>query len=158
MPLRGACCAPDSANVKARMSPYRYVISLRVWHPSMPHEEISKATGMDPRRGWTSGDPRTTPKGEPLGGTRTSSYWWAPLTPDSVPSEPTEVEGTLLALLDQLRPLSPFFARMRSEQGKAEVFVGLYSENNLVIDLEPALMTQLSQASLSVCLDYYPWA
>jgi len=49
------------------------------------------------------------------------------------------------------------FADIRSEGGKAELFVGLFSEDNIVVDLEPALMARLAQHSLGICLDYYSW-
>jgi hypothetical protein len=139
------------------MQPYQYVISLRIWHPSMPHEDITSAIGVEPKHNWNVGEPRVSPRGNQLGGTRTSSYWSAPLVSEPTSSETKEIEETLRLLLARFRHLEPFFLKLRREGGKSEFFVGLYSDNNIVIDLEPKLMALLASASLSICLDYYPW-
>ncbi len=123
----------------------------------MPHEEITSAIGVDPKHNWTAGEPRVSPRGNPLGGTRTSSYWSASLISEPISSEIKEIEETLLLLIARYRYLEPFFLKLRGEGGKSEFFVGLYSDNNIVIDLEPELMALLAGASLSLCLDYYPW-
>jgi hypothetical protein len=50
-----------------------------------------------------------------------------------------------------------FFNKVRAEGGKAEFFVGLFSDENVVVDIDPSLMGRLAQAGLGICLDYYPW-
>jgi hypothetical protein len=138
------------------MVPYQYVISLRIWHPTIPHEEISRVVGRNPKRCWTVGTPRFSPKGTPLGGLRDTTYWSAPLTSETTLSEPIEVEKAIATWIDELTMLSAFFNKIRSDGGKAEFFVGLFSERNIEIDFEPSLMGKLAQTSLSIFLDYYP--
>jgi hypothetical protein len=53
--------------------------------------------------------------------------------------------------------LAEFFNKVRADGGKAEFFVGLFSDENVVIDIEPPLLGRLSHAGLGICLDYYPW-
>lgn len=43
----------------------QYDISLRIWHPDMPHEEISKTIGRAPRYAWTVGSPGFSIHGKP---------------------------------------------------------------------------------------------
>lgn len=138
------------------MAPYQYTISLRIWHPSMPHEEILEAISRPATSCWTAGDPRFSPKGKPLGRAKTT-YLTTALTADSVLSDPVEVEHALQAQVDDLTPLTAFFKKIRDEGGKAELFVGLFSPNNLVIEIEPSLMAKFAKCELSICLDYYPW-
>jgi hypothetical protein len=140
------------------MAPYQYVISLRISHPIIPHDEISSAVGMHPETCWTAATPRFSPTGTPTGGLHKSTYWCVGLTAETTISEPIDVEQALGAHADGLAPLTAFFNRVRNEGGRVELFVGLFSENNIVIDLEPMLMGRLAQAALSVSLDYYPWA
>lgn len=139
------------------MSPYQYVMSLRIWHPVVSHEAISEAFGRQPKYCWTVGTPRLSPKGKPLGGLRESAYWSAALIEETATSEPIEVEQALARELDKLEPVTGLFTKIRNEGEKAELFVGLFSENNIVIYLQPSLMVRLAQCSLGICLDYYPW-
>lgn len=98
------------------MNPYQYVISLRIWHPTFPKEEISEMVGRCAKHSWTVGTPRISPKGNPLGGLHKSTYWTTELTEGTMISDPIEVEQAI------------------AEQ-----------------------MGCLAQASLGICLDYYPW-
>lgn len=138
------------------MNPYQYVISLRIWHPDMPHEDFSKI-GHHPKYSWTAGSPRFSPKGMPLGGIHKSSYWSTELTPETTLSEPIEVEQALDVQIEHFSQQAAFFNKVRAEGGKAEFFVGLFSDENVVVDIEPSLMGRLAQAGLGICLDYYPW-
>lgn len=147
---------PAVAKKYSSMSPYQYVISLRIWHPTLPKEEISKIVGRNAKHGWTAGSPRLSPKGNPLGGLRNSSYWTSELTLGTLISDPIEVEQALSGFANDLAPLSEFFNGVRKDSGKVELFVGLFSDGNIVVDLTPSLMEKLAQAGLSVCLDYYP--
>jgi hypothetical protein len=113
--------------------------------------------GLQPKSCWTAGSPRLSPKGIPLGGLRESTYWSAALVADTASSDPIEVEQALVQELEFLTSLTAEFTKIRKDGGKAELFVGLFSENNIVIDMEPSLMGMLSQCGLSICLDYYPW-
>jgi hypothetical protein len=139
------------------MNPYQYVISLRIWHPDMPHEDFSKIIGHHPKYSWTAGSPRFSPKGMPLGGIHKSSYWSTELTPETTLSEPIEVEQALDVQIEHFSQQAAFFNKVRAEGGKAEFFVGLFSDENVVVDIEPSLMGRLAQAGLGICLDYYPW-
>lgn len=139
------------------MTPYQYVISLRIWHPDMPHEEFSKIIGRHPKYSWTAGSPRLSPKGVPLGGIYKSSYWSTELTPETTLSEPIEIEQALDVQIEQFFQHAEFFNKVRAEGGKAEFFIGLFSDENIVVDIEPSLMGRLAHAGLGICLDYYPW-
>ena len=74
-----------------------------------------------------------------------STYWSAALIEETASSEPIELAQALAQELDHLAPLAGLFAQLHSEGGKVELFVGLFSETNIVIDLEPALMARLAQ-------------
>jgi len=153
------CHRPHAASRESylNMCPYQYVISLRIWHPTLPKEQISNKVGRNAKYGWTAGDPRLSPKGNPIGGLRKSSYWTSELTSGTIISDPVEVEQALSGFIDDLAPLSVFFNGVHADNGKVELFVGLFSEGNIVVDLDSSLMGKLAQAGLSICLDYYPW-
>lgn len=93
----------------------------------------------------------------PLGGNYETSYWSTELTPETMLSEPIEVEEALGVHVEYFSQHAQFFNRVRAEGGKAEFFVGLFSDGNIVVDIEPSLMGKLSHLSVGLCLDYYPW-
>ena len=123
----------------------------------MPHEEFTQVIGLRPKYSWTAGSPRFSPKGKPLGGSHKSSYWSTELTQETTLSEDNEVEQALDAQIEHFAQQATFFKKVRAEGGKAEFFVGLFSDENIVVDIEPALMARLAHAGLGICLDYYPW-
>jgi hypothetical protein len=139
------------------MTPYQYVISLRIWHPTITREAISEIVDLSPKYSWTAGTPRFSRKGTLLGGLHQSTYWTAELTSGTISSDPIEVEQALTAQADSLARMAEFFKKVRQEGGKAELFVGLFSKSNIVVDFDPSFMGRLSQAALGLCLDYYPW-
>lgn len=59
--------------------------------------------------------------------------------------------------IEQFFQHAEFFNKVRAEGGKAEFFIGLFSDENIVVDIEPSLMGRLAHAGLGICLDYYPW-
>ncbi|UWE16020.1 hypothetical protein [Herbaspirillum huttiense] len=136
---------------------YQYVISLRIWHPDMPHEEISRTMGRTPNRSWTVGSPRFSIHGKPLGGAYDFSYWTERLTKKTVLSDTIWVEEEIARQVEAFSQQALFFRKVRAEGGRAELFVGLFSDFNIVVELEPALMGRLAEASLGICLDYYPY-
>ncbi len=42
---------------------YHYRISLRVFHPSISPQEVTRLIGIEPQRAWQAGTPRRTPAG-----------------------------------------------------------------------------------------------
>lgn len=93
----------------------------------------------------------------PLGGTHKSSYWSTELTSETTLSDPIEVEQALNTEVAHFSQYAQFFSNVRAEGGKAEFFVGLFSDENIVVDFEPSLMGRLANADLGLCLDYFPW-
>ena len=80
----------------APRSHYHFRISLRVRHPYIAPEEITEALGIDPKRSWKAGEPRSTPKGTALAGSNRDTYWTAEVAADRWPSHlSTAVHDTL---------------------------------------------------------------
>ncbi|CAN7197864.1 hypothetical protein LJR289_000517 [Pseudoduganella sp. LjRoot289] len=116
----------------------------------MPQEEFSQITGHHPKYSWTAGSPRFSPKGKPLGGIHKSSYWSTELTSETTISDPIEVEQALDVQIANFSRHAEFFNKVRAKGGKAELFVGLFSDENIVIDIEPSLMGRLAHAGLGI--------
>lgn len=138
------------------MQLYSHSLSLRIWHPDVEPSFISKALGMEPHRSWRAGDPRGTPKGSPLQGRNTESYWsadpfgygWRPSTDDTV-------EDALAELINALRPHRDFLHSLVSGGGRVLVHASSQGWRNYAVELPPALLGQLADLGVSLAHDVY---
>ena len=112
---------------------------------------------LEPKYAWKAGDPRQTPKGTRLEGIYRESYWASDLIPSEQPSEGTSLEEYLDDLAKQLTPSRDFFARVRSEGGRVELFIGMYGGRNFGFELSPSLLSAIANVGLSLSFDVYPY-
>ena len=140
------------------MHPYTYSITLRVFHPNIDPAEITRALALKPKRAWKAGDSRQTPRGTPLEGFYRESYWFSDLIPDGEhSSEGTLIEEYLDHFANQFAPSREFFARVRSEGGRVEFFIGMYGAQNYGFELSPSLLSAVAEIGLSLTFDVYPY-
>jgi hypothetical protein len=140
------------------MHPYTYAISLRISHPNIEPLEITNALGLEPVRTWKAGTPRQTPKGTPLEGIYRETYWYTRLIPGGEhPSEGTSLEDYLDHFAQQLARHRDFFARVREEGGRVELFIGTYGARNYGFEFSPSLLTAIGVLGLSLSFDVYPY-
>ena len=136
------------------MNSYRYVISLRVFHPKMDPAEISAALQLTPGVSWKAGDPLVTPKGTPLKGLRKDSYWTCNVLKGAWPGK--DLARAFSELVAELSSRKSFFHRMRAEGGRAELFVGWFLEGNSGDVFDADLLSALGDLGLNLSLDIYP--
>src|SRR5262245_47217569 len=103
------------------MNSYQYDISLRVRHPSLDPAEITSALGLNPSRSWRAGEARTTPKGNPLEGRYSDSYWVVKLGEGRWPDR--TLAAIINELLGQLASHQGFFHGISVEGGTVEFFI-----------------------------------
>lgn len=139
------------------MYPYSYQITLRIFHPSIEPTEITTALGLQPKRAWKAGQPRQTPKGTPLDGIYSESYWFTNLTDGEQISEGTLLEDYVDHFCCQLSQHSQFFNQIRKEGGKIELHASSYSKRNYGFEFSPTLTQKLSDLGLTLWIDIYPY-
>lgn len=132
---------------------YRYAVSLRFRHPGIDPREITAALGLKPSTSWRADDPRTTPTGRPLGGTRRETYWTCNVAEGGAP--PDSLANALHAVLDTLEPHKALFARKRAEGGRAEFFIGWYIKDSGGEDLDQTLLRRLVEMQIDLGIDSY---
>jgi hypothetical protein len=138
------------------VKPYRYVISLRVFHPKMDPAEISIALQRTPKVSWKAGDSRVTPKGTPLKGLRKDSYWTCNVLKGEWPGK--DLTDAVSDLVTQLSLHRSFFQQVRSEGGKVEFFVGWFFDGNSGDVFDVDLLAKLADLGIALSLDIYPLA
>jgi hypothetical protein len=138
------------------MSEYEFTISLRIRHPTVDPDRITKALGIEPQHTWKAGDPRRDPGGEELEGDYRESYWMGRLMDaPQLSSGRLSVETVLQRTLDQLRRSHEFLDELNTNGGVAELQVSLYARENFRLELPADSLALLSRLRVSVVLDVH---
>jgi hypothetical protein len=133
------------------MYPARFVISLRITHPSMDPEDISTQLHLKASIKRKVGLRRTTPAGTLLAGTNDATFCVFELDAKTR----GHLDTSLNALTKKLFRLKPFLQKIRSTGGSIEYFIGLFVKKNTGIMLGKSLMTQLVDLGIDLSLDIY---
>src|SRR5262245_36697474 len=105
------------------MNKFKYTVSFRIEHPNMDPRKISAALSLEPKSSWKEGEPRETHTGQPLDGTRKTSYLSHRLA-----SQPDI--GLAKCLYDftlALERNKGFLRKVRATGGRSEYFIGWFS-------------------------------
>ena len=138
------------------MSEYEFTISLRIRHPTVDPDRITKALGIEPQHTWKAGDPRRDPGGEELEGDYRESYWMGRLMDaPQLSSGRLSVETVLQRTLDQLRRSHEFLDELNTNGGVAELQVSLYARENFRLELPADSLALLSRLRVSMVLDVH---
>lgn len=141
------------------MQRYSYTIRLRIWHPSIAPDVITRALGISPNRACEAGKPRSTPKGTPLEGTYRESYWNAdPFNRGEYSSTDDLIEDALAEVLQVIEPKGDFLLKLRSEGARVMLEIASFSGRNYAFELSPSLMSRCAAIGVSIAHDVYPCA
>ena len=139
------------------MHPYRYQVSLRLWHPNRDLSGATRVFRLRPRFLRKAGEPRQTPKGTPLPGIWRESYWSAELTPrKGIWSKRMDLETFLAKSLKRLSPKRAYISRLRATDGRADLFIGLFGNGSFGAELQPDLLAAAARVGIALSLDVYP--
>lgn len=128
-----------------------FTVSLRIFHPTSPHEAIAEALGLKADFGHTVGHPRMTPTGRPLEGVNKNTYCCFKLLPKQAGDF---VEG-VRQLLATLKIHRFFLRKVTADGGKAELFVGVFAEESTGFTLCSEDMSALVDLSLNLSVESY---
>ncbi len=143
-------------------------VSLRIRHPSIDPDEITRELGLKPEHAWACGEPRRSESGTPLGGKRRDSYWTARLpgaaagqaAAQSGGAAVAEVSGSFaqlqmhLQVVTQIRRNRAFLERLIAEGGEAAFVVEVPSAAGTSFRVDPALMRQLGSLGLRLEFEF----
>jgi hypothetical protein len=88
---------PMEARQQSEAAPTPIQLSLRVRHPAIDPEEISRALGLEPEHCFKAGDSRVARSASRITGRHTQTYWLAPISAESWadPVEPVFSAGAV---------------------------------------------------------------
>ena len=105
---------------------FHFAVSLRISHPSMEPEVISKRLGLTPKTAWKVGDQWKNPCGPCTANKHRETYWSYPCL---IPKE-LRLSDFLKVFLEQIEEHKGFFQEIRATNGSVELFVGWFSGSN----------------------------
>ena len=139
------------------MYPYKYCVSLRIWHPKINPDAITKKLGIQPSWKWMAGERRSTPKGNTLKGINKQTYWVAGLHREkSLLSRKMALEDFLADQLAQFEKMEKYFRHIRKTGGRVEFFVGLFCDKNMGAEFPSRLLATMGKLGIELSLDIYP--
>jgi hypothetical protein len=118
------------------MHPFRYAISLRIWHPQIDAATVSDTLGLSPKR--------TSPA--------VSSFWTHGY---EVPQD-SECAKFIHSVGSALQQHRAFFQRIRAAGGRVEFFVGWFGDKNFGDTFPHATLALLAQLQVDLSFDVYP--
>ena len=137
------------------MQLYSHVLNLRIWHPTLDPDVVTSTIGLKPHMAWRAGDPRKTPKGTLLQGTRTEGYWSSdPFSYGWRDSTDDQVEDALEELLKVLEPHRDFLSGI-SQEGAVRIWVSTHSDRNFALELPPKMLGRLASLGITFVHDVY---
>jgi len=133
---------------------YHYRISLRVFHPSISPQEVTRLIGIEPQRAWQAGTPRRTPAGAPLEGIYKESFWYTPLVGGRWPDR--TLDSAIAYLLTDLVSRRAVFQLFRKEGGRVELFIGWFFERQSGDVLSYKTLALAGDLGIDLSFDVYP--
>lgn len=141
------------------MQRYSFSIALRIWHPNIDPAVITGKLGLPSKYSATAGQQRQTPKGHPLSGTHSESYWHSdPFERGEYWSTDEIAEDALAEVLDVLQPHKQFLLLLGEQGACLHLQVSSFSGRNYVLELSPQFLARCAELGLSVVHDIYPYA
>ena len=138
------------------MADYRFCVSLRVTHPSLDPDEVTRTLGIEPFRQWMVGEPRLNHEGKPLEGVSRETFWAANLhDKHRLCSKNVYLEDFLKETNQKLKPHTEYFSGLVKSGGYVEYFIGWFGEYCIGATLDPELMNSTSSLSIAIGLDIY---
>jgi hypothetical protein len=141
------------------MQTYSFVLSLRIWHPSIDPAVISAELSVEPKIQGKLGERRKTQAGKLLDGTWRESHWSGDLFHyGECLSHDRSIEDVVIEAADALGPHRQFLMRLRAEGGRLLIQASSYSNRNYAFELSPDLLAALGSLGLGFAHDVYPCA
>jgi len=138
--------------MEEELPPCRHKLSLRLRHSTDPLEGCTEQLGLEPLRQWSVGEPRTSPRADPLPGVWQDSYWTAPLEV----MEGETLEESLDRVICWLETHAAYLEPHRQSGGSVEIFVGFFLEAfNAGFSLAPEPMSRFARLGITLDFDVY---
>ena len=129
----------------------RFVLSLRIVHPSSSSVEIQRRLGRVARSTWSLGD-FIPSKGHIPAKRKENSFCSFPLTVNSEESLDAAIARHSLELWELVDPIR----KLMLEGAKIELFVGWFLDSQTGVAMDAGTLTRLSSMQITLSFAVYP--
>ncbi|HET9428291.1 MAG TPA: hypothetical protein VFO69_08025 [Allosphingosinicella sp.] len=127
---------------------FEYRVSIQFRHPNMDPDDIARHLDRQPVRSWRAGEPRTRPKGQPLGGNYRETY----CAFDVGRGEDGELASCLLDAVTEFEAAKAFFQQIRATGGRINFYVTWRPGNRgEVFDI--GLMSRMAEVGIDLGIE-----
>ena len=135
-------------------SSFKYEAALRITHPKIDPDEITKRLKINPTLSHRAGDSRCTPKGSPLPGLNKEMFWMHVIEENA--SNHSNSLLSLLADMNQRIVFAQAYLREIEETGgRIEYFVGWFSGLNSGEIFNWRFLEECAALRISLSFDVY---
>jgi hypothetical protein len=159
----------------SRSRPHPFQISLRVRHPSVDPETISRELKVEPEHSFKAGEPRESASGIAAAALHGETYWLGCLNASNTSSPLGGFSGTrariarermqgaglesLTMALDAsviafLRPHAEFIRRLQCEEGQVSLIIEISTHSLSGFTLSPTFTRTLYELGISLEFDF----
>ena len=147
------------------MGPDDHSITLRLRHPSIDPDIISRELGLTPQHAWRAGEPRQAEAGETATGVYRETYWVGllqPLPPDeaaatrhlaTAEARAALAPYSLLFALLKMKRSSAFWRGFVEEGGTIHCLLEVHDAERFHLELPPALSFALSDLRVTFAIE-----
>jgi uncharacterized protein DUF4279 len=139
------------------MSDYEFTMSLRIRHPDIDPDLITRTLGLEPQHSWRAGTERKSSAGDLLIGSYRESYWTCALMAHpKLSTEHVGVESELQQALGTLRRSFDFLQSLQESGGAAEVYVSIFAREEFRIELLAEVAALLGRMGITLAIEVKP--
>lgn len=128
----------------------KIAISMRILHPKLSAEEITAIMRCEPDRAESVGAPRTTPKGQPLEGIYSESFWMKKFD-----VRESTLRWAIVKALTLAESVPNATRQLASGGGRVEFFIGWFIDKNTDDVLPFDLLKKLADLQIDLSFDVY---
>ena len=140
------------SKAKAMTVPFNFIISLRATHPGKSADEIVRSIGLEAKRAWSAGEPKTSPNGRLLGGNREVSYAAFRMSAGS----DGELTAAIGAIVETLKFRRAALKDLTSSGGALSLFVSWHCTGDNGDTFSASLLGELASLQINLDLNVLP--
>jgi hypothetical protein len=153
------------------MSPDDFSVTLRIRHPNIDPDELSRRLGIEPQHAWRAGDPRRGDDGELRDGMYRETYWVGLLPPGppfgplfvrrgplavGIAEQFADPQPTILFSLLKMKRDAAYWRELVAQGGTIECLLRVQKAGRFDLELSHALLIALVELKISLSVEVDP--
>jgi hypothetical protein len=148
------------------MTPNDFSIALRIRHPSIDPQEVTRRLGIDPQHAWRAGEPRPVDDDDAGSALHRETYWvgllppplngpspWSQRVEESLRLSAALPQASLYFTLLNMKRSAGFWREFSDQGGTVECLIQVHKAERFRLDLSQALLLALVELRITLSID-----